>query len=115
METTIKSNQVNLSSRNKAQVRTVQTSSSWDLFWHIAEFNRYGIATALLVGLSCISGFAAAFAVSNPHPLPLASVAAGATLVEALVLGVAAMKAIVRASILLLVIDLIVIGMGMLS
>jgi hypothetical protein len=82
---------------------------SWNQFWKNVEFNRYGIATYLLVALVCVSGWAAAVAVQDPGAVKLLLVAVAATMLEAFVLSIAPMRLIVLASLVLLTIDLIVI------
>jgi hypothetical protein len=110
METTIKTNSIGILRNGHKSVHTVHAAAvSWKNFWETMEFYRYGAGTALLVCMACITGGAAAVAVQDPGVIKLASVAVGASLLEAFVLGLTSMKMIVYSSIVLLVIDLLVI------
>ncbi|MDF2438698.1 MAG: hypothetical protein K0Q95_3074 [Bacteroidota bacterium] len=86
------------------EVKTTQMSE----FWKKAEFNRFGIIALLLVVVTCIAGFAAAIAV-NASTFQLAAVAATAMAVEALILSVAPMKAIIISSVISVIVSGLVI------
>jgi hypothetical protein len=71
------------------------------------EFNRFGLISLLLIVVTCVSGFAAAFALDNMFmlvPVVLSTMA-----VETLILAVQPMVRIVKASILSLFISFVVI------
>jgi hypothetical protein len=108
MNTAIQVNPLSISVRTvKAVYAEAKTSSTSD-FWKNAEFNRFGIVAFLLVIVTCLGGFAAAVAVKE-STLQLAVVTSSAMLVEALILAVTPMRAIIISSVISVVISLFVI------
>jgi len=107
MNTSIQVNLLSASIRTVKAEYTTKTSSNSD-FWKNTEFNRFGIIAFLLVIVTCLGGFAAAVAVKE-NTLQLTVVTASAMLVEALILSVAPMRAIIISSVISVVISLLVI------
>ena len=108
MNTAIQVNPLNISTGTvRAVYAEAKTSSNSD-FWKNTEFNRFGIIAFLLVIVTCLGGFAAAVAVKE-NTLQLTVVTASAMLVEALILSVAPMRAIIISSVISVVISLLVI------
>jgi hypothetical protein len=105
---TIQANQFKTSVNEIKTTNVEAGTSAMSDFWKKAEFNRFGIIAMLLVGVTCLAGFAAAIAV-NASTFQLAIVAAAAMAVEALILSVAPMKAIIISSVISVIVSSVVI------
>jgi hypothetical protein len=103
METAAKTN-VKLSAKN--EVRTESNAKSE--FWKKAEENRLSITPMLLLVMGIIGGIAAANGIMDSW-VKLAAVAFPSTILLALILSVAPMRAIYITTAIALVLDLLVI------
>lgn len=101
METTIKSNQTRITSKNADAQHSIFS------FWNKLEFSRFGIISILVVVLGCVGGVAASFGAGDSI-LKLAMIAFPTIITLALILAVAPMKLITYMSILAIVLDILV-------
>ena len=102
METTFKTHQSKTSGRSK-HVSYTRIS----IFWNNLEPRRFGIIPIIAVIIGCAGGIAAAFG-AEADTFKLALTAFPSIIALALVLAVAPMKAIMYASFMALLLDLIV-------
>jgi len=104
METTMKSNAVNLS-RAKDHVKTQTQSQTQSKFWEMAEFNRFGIISMILLFVGCIGGFAASFG-AETDVIKLGAVVFPTIFTLAFILSVSPMKLIIYSAAFALIVDL---------
>ena len=77
---------------------------NWANIWKMAEYNRYGIISMLLLLIGCLGGAAAAFS-HDLQMVALAGISFSSMTVLTLVMAVQPMKWIVKASAVALAID----------
>jgi len=107
METTIQSQQANVSARDvKAVSIEVKTNSISD-FWKNAEFNRFGIIAFIVVIIACMGGISVAFGAMS-DTFELAMVAIPTMISLAFILSVAPMRLIIWSSAIVVLLDLLI-------
>lgn len=100
METTMKSNAANLS-QSKSYATTQKTSK----FWEMAEFNRFGWISMILLFIGCIGGMAASFG-AGADPIKLGAVVFPTIFTLAFILSVSPMKLIIYSASFAIIVDL---------
>jgi len=107
METTLQSFTV----KNTQNTVAVKSKAKSD-FWAQVEFNRFGISPAILTIVVCISGFAAAFAITN-GVIQLAFVGFPTAVFISCIIAISPMRVIFSLAFVTLIIDFLIIALHM--